>query len=191
MTGRWRVRAALVLAAASGVGALLLASSPPTFPSWIAHLAALELSVLIAAAAALALLLTTGLSVPGAAIARLAAVPALVVGLIPALVVVPLYREHRAPFSMRAYLPGPRTEPPSRRDVILDPARPDLAADIDLPPGPGPIPSSSSSTAAPGGAATRARCGTSRGHWPAPAMSWSTCGTASLPRTGSRPPSPM
>ena len=140
MTGRWRVRAALVLAAVSGVGALLLASSPPTFPSWIAHLAALELSLLIAAAAALALLLTTGLRVPGAAIARLAAVPAVVVGLIPALVVVPLYREHRAPFSMRAYLPGPRTEPPSRRDVILDPARPDLAADIDLPPGAGPHP---------------------------------------------------
>ena len=88
----------------------------------------------------LALLLTTGLSTPGAAIARLIAVPALVVGLIPALVVAALYREHGAPFSMRAYLPGPRTEPPSRRDVILDPARPDLAVDIDLPPGAGPHP---------------------------------------------------
>jgi hypothetical protein len=52
MTGRWRVRAGLVLAAVSGIGALLLASSPPTFPSWIAHLAALELSLLIAGAAA-------------------------------------------------------------------------------------------------------------------------------------------
>lgn len=140
MTGRWRVRAGLVFAAASGIGALLLASSPPTFASWIAHLAALELSLLIAGAAVLALLLTTGLSTPGAAITRLIAVPALVIGLIPALVVVPLYREYRVPFSMRAYLPGPGTEPPSRRDVILDPARPDLAVDIDLPSGAGPHP---------------------------------------------------
>jgi acetyl esterase/lipase len=140
MSGRWRVGFSFVLAAAAGVAALLAASSPPTFASWIAHLAALELSLLIAAAAVVALLLTTGLSTPGAAIARLIAVPALVVGLIPALIVVPLYREHGAPFSMRAYLPGPRTEPPSRRDVILDPGRPDLAVDIDLPAGPGPHP---------------------------------------------------
>jgi acetyl esterase/lipase len=64
----------------------------------------------------------------------------MVVGLIPALVVFPAYRREQAPFSLRAYLPGPRTEPPSRRDVILDPARPDLAIDIDLPPGAGPHP---------------------------------------------------
>jgi acetyl esterase/lipase len=140
MKGQWRSVAGLLLALPAGVAALLLASSPPTFKSWIAHLASLELSLLIAGAAVLALLLTAGLSAPGAAIARLVAVPALVVGLIPALEVVPVYREHRAPFSMRAYLPGPRTEPPSRRDVILDPARPDLAVDIDLPPGAGPHP---------------------------------------------------
>jgi acetyl esterase/lipase len=140
MKGRWRSVAGLSLALPAGVAALLLASSPPTFKSWIAHLAALEFSLLIAGAAVLALLLTAGLSTPGAAIARLVAVPALVVGLIPALVVVPLYREQRAPFSMRAYLPGRRAEPPSRRDVILDPARPDLAVDIDLPPGAGPHP---------------------------------------------------
>ncbi|HEY8151334.1 MAG TPA: alpha/beta hydrolase [Vicinamibacteria bacterium] len=140
MKGQGRSVAALLLALPAGIAALLLASSPPTFKSWIAHLASLELSLLIAGAAVLALLLTAGLSAPGAAIARLVAVPALVVGLIPALVVVPLYRDHRAPFSMSAYLPGRRAEPPSRRDVILDPARPDLAADIDLPPGPGPHP---------------------------------------------------
>jgi acetyl esterase/lipase len=140
MKGQWRTVAGLLLALPAGVAALLLASSPPTFKSWIAHLASLEFSLLIAGAAVLVLLLTAGLSAPGAAIARLVAVPALVVGLIPALEVVPLYREHRAPFSMRAYLPGRRTEPPSRRDVILDPGRPDLAVDIDLPPGAGPHP---------------------------------------------------
>ena len=140
VTERLRVAAGLVLALAAGIGALLIASSPPTSPTWIAHLAALELSLLIAGAAVLALLLTIGLSTPGAAIVRLIAVPALVVGLIPALVVVPRYREQGAPFSMRAYLPSLRTEPPSRRDVILDPARPDLAVDIDLPPGAGPHP---------------------------------------------------
>jgi acetyl esterase/lipase len=140
MSGPWRVRAGLVLAIVSGTGALLLASSPPTFVLWTAHLAALELSLLVSAAAALALLLTMGLSTPGATIARLIAVPALVVGLIPALVVVPLYRTEHAPFSPLAYLPGPRPEPPSRRDVILEPSRPDLAVDIDLPPGTGPHP---------------------------------------------------
>ena len=190
MSGRWRIRAGLVLAAGAGVAALLIASSPPTFPTWIAHLAALELSLLVAGAAVLALLLTTGLSTPGAAIARLIAVPALVVGLIPALVVAALYREHGAPFSMRAYLPGPRTEPPSRRDVILDPARPDLAVDIDLPPGADPTRSSSSSTAGPATERRQGRGAASRAPSPARAMSWSTCSTASLPRTRSRPPSP-
>jgi acetyl esterase/lipase len=140
MTGGWRIRAGLVLAAVAGVATLLLASSPPTFASWIAHLAALELSLLVAGAAVLALLLTMGLSTPAAAIARLIAVPALVVGLIPAIVVVPAYQREGAPFSPLAYLPGPRPEPPSRRDVILEPARPDLAVDIDLPSGAGPHP---------------------------------------------------
>jgi acetyl esterase/lipase len=140
MRGGWRARGGLLLAVLAGVGALLLASSPPTFATWTAHLAALELSLLLAAAALLALLLTVGLGTPAAAVARLIAVPALVVGLIPALVVIPLYRAEHAPFSPLAYLPGPRPESPSRRDVVLEPTRPDLGVDIDLPTGPGPHP---------------------------------------------------
>jgi acetyl esterase/lipase len=135
-----RVRAGLVLALAAGIGALLLAASPPTFPAWVAHLAALEFSLALAAAAALALVLTAGVHTRGADAARLAAVPALVVGMIPPLVIVPAYRAERAPFSAAAYVPLHRPEPPARRDVILDPARPDLAADVDLPPGAGPHP---------------------------------------------------
>jgi acetyl esterase/lipase len=140
MRAAWRVRAGVLLAVASAIGALLLASSPPTFLSWIAHLAALELSLAVAAAAALALLVTAGVNTRGAAVARLVAVPALVVGLIPALLLIPAYRAERSPFSLAAYLPFHRVEPPSRPDVILDPARPDLAVDIDLPSGPGPHP---------------------------------------------------
>jgi len=67
-------------------------------------------------------------------------VPTLIVALMPALLVVSLYREERAPFSLRAYAPTSRAEPPSRHDVILDPARPDLAVDLDLPAGAGPHP---------------------------------------------------
>lgn len=135
-----RVRAALALALASGIGALLLASSPPTFPSWILHLAALEFSLAIAAAAALALAVVAGVSTRGAAVVRLVAVPAMVVGLIPALVILPAYRREGASFAPWAYLPGHRVEGPSRRDVILEPARPDLAVDVDLPSGAGPHP---------------------------------------------------
>jgi acetyl esterase/lipase len=132
--------AAGFLALVSGAGALLLASSPPTYPLWIAHLVALEFSLALAAGAALALLVTPGLSTRGAALVRLLAVPALVVGLIPALLLLPAYRAERAPFSLAAYLPFHRVEPPSRRDVVLDPARPDLAVDIDVPQGAGPHP---------------------------------------------------
>jgi acetyl esterase/lipase len=135
-----RAAAGLVLALASGIGALLVASSPPTYPSWIAHLAALEFSLAIAAAAALALVITAGVGTRGAAVTRLFAVPAIVVGVIPALVIVPAYRSEGAPFAPWAYLPGHPIEPPSRRDVILEPTRPDLAVDVDLPAGAGPHP---------------------------------------------------
>ena len=140
MKGRWRGAAGRLLALVAGVAALLLASSPPTYPLWLAHFACLELSLAVTTAAALALLLTVRVTGHVAAVARLVAVPALVVGLMPALVVVPRYVDQRAPFSLPAYAPIGRAAPPSRRDVILDPARPDLAVDIDLPSGPGPHP---------------------------------------------------
>jgi hypothetical protein len=60
MTGGLRVRAGLALAFVAGIGALLLASSPPTFPSWVAHLVALEFSLALSAAAALALVVSAG-----------------------------------------------------------------------------------------------------------------------------------
>jgi len=47
VTARVRVGAGLLLGLASGIGALLIVSSPPTYPSWIAHLAALEFSLAI------------------------------------------------------------------------------------------------------------------------------------------------
>ena len=140
MTGGLRVRAGLALAFVAGIGALLLASSPPTFPSWVAHLVALEFSLALSAAAALALVVSAGAHTRAADVTRIVAVPALVVGLIPALVAIPSYRAEQAPFSLAAYLPGHRPDPPARRDVILDPARPDLAVDVDLPSGAGPHP---------------------------------------------------
>ena len=140
MRGRWRSAAGLILALPAGVAALLLASSPPTYPLWVAHFLCLELSLAVASAAALALLVTVGGTGRAAAVARLIAVPALIVALMPALLVVSPYREARAPFSLRAYAPAFGAEPPSRRDVILDPARPDLAVDLDLPAGAGPHP---------------------------------------------------
>jgi acetyl esterase/lipase len=140
MTGQGRSVGGLILALPAGVAALLLASSPPTYPLWVAHFLCLELSLAVAAAAALALLVTVGVTGRIAAVARLIAVPTLIVALMPALLVVSVYREERAPFSLRAYAPTSRAEPPSRRDVILDPARPDLAVDVDLPAGKGPHP---------------------------------------------------
>ncbi len=140
MKGRGRSAAGLILALPAGTAALLLASSPPTYPLWVAHFLCLELSLAVAAAAALALLVTVGGTGRVAAVARLVALPALIVALLPALLVVSVYREERAPFSLRAYAPTSGAEPPSRRDVILDPARPDLAVDLDLPAGTGPHP---------------------------------------------------
>jgi acetyl esterase/lipase len=140
MKGQGRSVAGLLLALPAGVAALLLASSPPTYPLWVAHFLCLELSLAVAAAAALALLVTAGVTGAIAAVARLIAVPALIASLMPALLVVSLYREERAPFSLRAYAPTSGAEPPSRRDVILDPVRPDLAVDLDLPAGAGPHP---------------------------------------------------
>ncbi|HEU0108276.1 MAG TPA: hypothetical protein VFT38_18975, partial [Vicinamibacteria bacterium] len=93
MKGRWRSAAGLTLALPAGVAALLLASSPPTYPLWVAHFLCLELSLAAAAVAALALLVTVGVTGRVAAVARLVAVPALIVALMPALVVVSLYRE--------------------------------------------------------------------------------------------------
>ena len=89
MTGGLRVRAGLALAFVAGIGALLLASSPPTFPSWVAHLVALEFSLALSAAAALALVVSAGAHTRAADVTRIVAVPALVVGLIPALVAIP------------------------------------------------------------------------------------------------------
>lgn len=140
-TEAWRTGFGLALAVPSLAAALLLAASPPTFATWLLHLVSLELSLAIAAAALLALAVTASLAGRGASIVRLAAVPALVIGLIPALVLVPLYRAHGAAFSLVAYPPfRPVAPPPSRRDVVLEPSRPDLKTDVYMPDDAGPHP---------------------------------------------------
>jgi acetyl esterase/lipase len=139
-TQAWRTGLGLALAVPALAAALLLAASPPTFATWVLHLVSLELSLAIAAAALLALAVTVSLPGRGASVVRLAAVPALVIGLIPALVLVPLYRAHGAAFSPLAYPPFRPVAAPSRRDVVLEPSRPDLKTDVYLPDGPGPHP---------------------------------------------------
>ncbi|HEV7500079.1 MAG TPA: alpha/beta hydrolase, partial [Vicinamibacteria bacterium] len=71
---------------------------------------------------------------------RLAGVPALVVGLIPGLLLLPLYRSRQATFSLAAYPPLRPVAPPSRTDLVLEPSRPDLKTDVYAPEGPGPHP---------------------------------------------------
>ena len=136
----WRIGLGLVAAVPAAGAALLMAWSPPTFPLWTMHLAALEVSLAVAGAAVVALVLTGGASGRGALVVRLSALPALVVALIPALALVPGYRTHEAPFSLSAYARPTPPDPPSRRDLVLEPSRPDLAADVYAPAGPGPHP---------------------------------------------------
>ncbi len=137
---RWRSGLALALALGAAAAALLAAVSPPTFPLWEAHLVCLELGLVTAAAAAVALLATIGLDGRGAWIARLAAVPALVIASMPALLAVPLYRARHARFAPRAYFSRRSAPPPTRPDLRLEPTRPDLVADVYAPAGTGPHP---------------------------------------------------
>ncbi len=136
----WRSGTALALALAAAAAALLLAASPPTRPLWVAHLACLELSLAVVLAALLALALTVRAEGGRAWITRIASVAALVVGLLPALALVPLYRARHAPLALLAYVPGRPAPRASRIDVVLDPARPDLTADVFAPDGAGPHP---------------------------------------------------
>lgn len=139
MRARWRTVAGFLLGLPAATAALLMAWSPPTYALWTAHVIALEMSLSIAAAAAAALLVTAGAPGRGALLVRLLAVPTLAVAVLPTLSLVPLYRAQRAPYTLAAHTHRPPV-PPSRGDVILDPARPDLAADVYAPDGAGPHP---------------------------------------------------
>jgi acetyl esterase/lipase len=146
--------AALALAVTAAAGAVSMYLPMPTFPLWLAHVAALETALAIAGIGLVAASMSAralrqaaragvrsrhdqGRMQLTAALGAAAALAAL----LPPAAVAPLFAREQVSFSLVEYVLGApgaavRVEP----DVVLDPRRSDLTADVYHAPGPGPHP---------------------------------------------------
>ena len=133
-----RSRVALVLAALAATGAVVILAPSIHRLQWIARLALRETSLVLLPLAAVAVVLARGRrDVPTRALAAFATAVAL------AAFVAPLTAfPHLRAFSPAEYALGSLMTPTVRvrRDVILDPGKPHLAADVYHAPGPPPRP---------------------------------------------------
>ena len=125
-------RIAFALAVLASLGAMLSLSPAPTWPLWVAHLVALEASLVVTLLGLLALLLASrGARARdrAAVVARRLALAAAIAGLVPFAAAARLYTSAGVRFSILAYV-GSFQEPlvPFAKDVDLD--VPSLRADL-------------------------------------------------------------
>jgi acetyl esterase/lipase len=137
MTLTTRHRAGAALLSVPALAALLMLLPSPTYPVWLLRFAAAELAAPLAllAVGAAALLWTGGARHERWAIPAVAACVAVL--LWPTLATLRVARATAIRISLREYATGSAAGVP-QRDVLLDPARADLPADVYPAAGPGP-----------------------------------------------------
>jgi acetyl esterase/lipase len=136
-----RSRASLALAALTCLAGVLLLAPPLTRLQWIARLMVRETSLGLTVLGLIALVLARGRSDARAWWTRRASLAAAVVGLLPLLVPLPAFPAGHGLSVAEYVLPGALTPRVTvDRDVVLDPAAPDLKADVYQAPGAGPHP---------------------------------------------------
>lgn len=141
MVPRPKARVALTLALIAAAGALAIIAPSVHRVLWIARLALRETSLILLPIAAAAILAARGRRERSARVARMLSAFAAVVAVVA--FAAPLTAFHRLrDFSPADYVLGSLTTPPVRveRDVVLDPQRPRLTADVYHAPGPLPHP---------------------------------------------------
>lgn len=135
-------RVVLALAALAIAGAVVILAPSLTWGHWIARLVVRETSLAVSAAAAAAVVLLRGRAGRMERGLRVGSLLAFVIGLVPFVGAWAVSRRGAAEVSLGQYLTFGRPLPVVAidRDVVLDPARPSLTADVYHGAGPAPRP---------------------------------------------------